>query len=243
MTIDPQLGPVFKRISTPEAHYLAELAIIQSDLKAAQACFQLYFDKYWDQTMTGENLVISGALFRDGIILYCSCFSKPNPKKPAAKSAKLDPDEVYSVLDDGWQDAYQGFLDVRDTFIAHNFGPLRQHNVGIQCREEGGQLRASKIMGSYATFGGWNANEAPAVLSFVGIALHHNNKRIEAAEKVVWEQALKLTPERLAALPDLNLSLPNREDWRGTRDKFRQNEQGRRTINPKGRSGRITGQT
>src|SRR5258708_37349163 len=114
--------------------YLAELYLLQADLNAAYSTLSLYFDKFaFSEGMReGEFATISSSLFRDGIILYCACFSTRDPNK-------LNPKTVYGHME-GWEGYCRKLLDIRDAFVAHNFGPQRQHNIVVIALEVGGQL-------------------------------------------------------------------------------------------------------
>ena len=94
MTKESDLRPeAYKFLSTLEAQRLAELYLIQGDLNAAYETLDLYFTHYaaTDVPKEGKAAIISPSLFRDGILLFCACFSRSDPDK-------LHPEAVYTHL-------------------------------------------------------------------------------------------------------------------------------------------------
>jgi hypothetical protein len=223
---------VFKALWSPAAHHLAESAILAADLNAARDCLELFFDKYTGSKV-GENRLIADALFRDGIILFCSAFDKTN-------AARLVPEEVYGEpCPDETLEAYQLLQNVRDTFAAHNFGTLRQHNVGVACEAEHGQLKPIEITHSFASFGGWNAAEKANVLLLVDLARVHLAAEISKVHSVLWREVCELSSDQLAERPELKIGLPYAEEWKKGRKSFRQNTRERRKIDLARQSGKI----
>ncbi len=206
--------------------YLAELYLLQADLNAAYSTLSLYFDKFaFSEGMReGEFATISSSLFRDGIILYCACFSTRDPNK-------LKPKTVYGHME-GWEGYCRKLLDIRDAFVAHNFGPQRQHNIVVIALEVGGQLLPAGYNQVFMRFVGWVADEGKQLLHYVEVAREHIKKSIEEAEKLVLDAVAALTAEELAALPDAELSMPNVADYRISRSKFRESGRGQRRPLP-----------
>jgi hypothetical protein len=225
---------VRKHLTTPEADELAELYLLRGDLNASRDALQLYFDKYLvnDEAKLGEEAIISGSLFRDAILLYCACFSTKD-------AGKLLPEAVYGHLEE-WKGYYQTILDMRDAFIAHNFGPQRQHNIVVLCKQEDGQLLPFGFTEFFIRFAGWIASEKEQILRFIDIGLEHLAGRIEEAGNRVTKAIENLTPEQLAALPDAEVLLPAREDFRKSRSRFHEDGRGERRPLPERQPGRTT---
>ena len=225
---DPTFRPeVCKRLTTPEAEHLAELYLIQADLDAAFNALDLYFEKY-AVTATpkeGRAAIISPSLFRDGILLFCSCFSTKD-------KTKLHPEAVYAHLGSDKMDYAQKLLDMRDAFVAHNFGPQRQHVIMIVCNDDGGNLSPLGFVQNFIRFAGWTVEERQKLLPFINVARDHLKGLIEVAEVPVMEQVTAITPDELAAIPDAEVAIPEAGDYRSSRSRFQKSGRGSRTPVP-----------
>lgn len=235
MTEKPNEYPeVYKLLSTPEAEHLAELYLLQRDLNAAHDTLSLYFEKHAvsDQLKEGEDAIISASLFRDGILLFTSCFSKTDHNK-------LYPESVYGHLK-GWEDYSQKILALRDAFVAHNFGPQRQHSIVIVCPKVKGELIPYAFSQYFIRFAGWVKSEGAEFLSFIDVAREYLKKVIEEVEKPVMAQVMAITPEELAALPDAEVVIPDVSEYRTPRARFRKGGRGSRMPVPQRRLGRTS---
>lgn len=236
MTQEPNLYPeVYKLLSTPEAERLAELYLIQGDLNAAYDTLDLYFTKYaaTDVPKDGRAAIISPSLFRDGILLFCSCFSTKD-------ESKLHPEAVYAHLGRDRIEYAQKLLDLRDAFVAYNFGPQRQHSIVIVCPQADGKLVPHGFTQYFVRFTGWVAGERKQLLPFIDIAREHLKDLIEAAEIPVMKQVMNITPKELEALPDAEVAIPDASDYRSSRSRFQKSGRGSRMPVPQRRLGRTT---
>lgn len=214
-----------KFLATPDAIRLAELYLLQADLKAAHETLTLYIEKYpFSVELSDEGRIISASLFRDSILLFCSCFS-------TREANKLEPQAVFGHID-GWEELYGRIHDTRDAFVAHNFGPLRQHNIVVICLEIDGKLEPAGFTQVYLRFAGWLADEAKMLLSFIEVADEHIKTRIEDAEQPIIKALQGSTSEELAALDDGDLALPGHTDIRSSRSRFREGGRGERLPLP-----------
>lgn len=214
-----------KFLATPEADYLAQLYLLQADLNAAYDTLALYREKFlFSENLTDEARIISASLFRDSLLLFCSCFS-------TKEADKLDPGAVYGHIDD-WESFYNRVYDTRVAFVAHNFGPQRQHNIVVICLEIGGELVPAGFTQVYMRFAGWIGIEVDKLLSFIDVARGHLTGRIEAAEQPVMKTLEEITSEELAALANGELSLPGSADIRTNRARFRKSGRGERQPLP-----------
>jgi hypothetical protein len=209
-----------KFLSTPEADHLAELYLIQGDLKAAHNTLSLYFEKFAfaEGMKEGEFATISASLFRDGVILFSACFSTKDPDK-------LNPEAVFGHLD-GWKEYCDKIRDLRDAFVAHNFGPQRQHRIVVIALEIGDEFVPAGFVQVFMRFAGWIAAEGKQLLHYVQIAREHLEKLIEEAEEPVLAIVANLISEELRALPDAQLKIPDPGDWRSTRERFHKSGRG-----------------
>lgn len=227
MTIDATPYPEHhKFLITPEADALAELYLIRGDLRQAQRTLSLYFEKYAyaEGIDQGDFATISSSLFRDGILLFCACFSTSDPNK-------LNPKSTFGHLED-WEAYCQRLLDIRDSFVAHNFGPARQHHIVVIALEADGELVPAGFVEVFMRFAGWIAAEGNQLLQYVEVALEHVAARIEDAEQPVYETVAAITADELAALPDAELTIPDNRDLRSSRAAFRAHGRGERRPLP-----------
>ena len=226
---------VYKVLQTPEAEHLAELYLLQGDLNAAHATLDLYFTKYAVSNVPkeGRATIISPSLFRDGVLLFCSCFSKRD-------KAKLNPEAVYADLGDDRMEYHSKLLALRDAFVAHNFGPQRQHHVVIIGRTIDGNLVPWGLTQYFIRFTGWIADEREQLLSFIDVARDHLKLLIDAAEIPVMEQVMAISSAELALMPDAEVAIPDAGDYRLSRSKFKKSGRGSRTPVPQRRLGRTT---
>lgn len=233
---EPNLdGAIYKRLDTPEATYLAELYLLQGDLNAAYAALELYFDEYaLEDGGAGNVAIISASLFRDGVLLYCSVFSTSDKD-----GVKLKPEAVYGHQAD-WEAFYTTLTDMRHAFVAHNFGPQRQHNIVVACVEIEDELQPAAFTQFFIRFGGWAASEKTPLLSFIDTARNHLEQRISEAEAGVMNTVAVLTPKQLNALPIAEVTIPSRKDFRTSRAAFRKKGGGSRRPLPERRLGRTT---
>ena len=223
----------YKPLSTPEAEHLAELYLIQGDLNTAYDTLDLYFEKYAvnEGPRYGRAALVAPSLFRDGILLFCSCFSTKD-------KSKLHPETVYAHLGADRLEYAQKLLDLRDAFVAHNFGPQRQHNIVVICPKADGKLLPYAFTQYFVRFSGWVGRERTQLLPFIDVAREHLKKVIATAEAEVMDQVVALTSEQLEALPDAEIVLPEPSDYRSSRSRFRQSGRGSRLPVPQRRLGR-----
>jgi hypothetical protein len=211
-----------KLLSTPEANHLAELYLLQADLDKAHATLSLYFEKFafFDGMREGAFATISASLFRDGIMLYCACFATDND------ADKLDPHVIYDDVEGGWTYC-EKLLAIRDTFVAHNFGPMRQHNIVVIVLEIGGELIPAAFSQVHFRFAGWIAEEGKRLLPHIDLAREHLKGRIEEAEKLVQDTLTTISSDELAALPEADgFRAPEDRDIRTSRARFRSRARG-----------------
>ena len=226
---------VYKLLSTPEAERLAELYLLQGDLNAAYDTLDLYFTKYAVTSVPkeGQAAIISPSLFRDGILLFCSCFSKKD-------ESKLNPQSVYAGLGEDRIAYYERLLALRDAFVAHNFGPQRQHQIVIIGRTLEGNLVPYGFTQYFVRFTGWVADESEQLLSFINVAREHLKVLLEAAEVPVMGQVTAISPAELALMPNAEVAIPDADDYRLSRPRFKKSGRGSRRPVPQRRLGRTT---
>jgi hypothetical protein len=211
-----------KLLSTPEANHLAELYLLKADLNAAYDTLSLYFARFAfsDGMREGDFSTISASLFRDGIMLYCACFATDGDPD------KLNPNDVYANVEGGL-DYCQKLLDIRDTFVAHNFGPMRQHNIVVIALEIGGRLVPAAFNQVHFRFAGWIASEGERLLPHIDLARKYLEERIKEAEEPVLEILKTISSDDLAALPEADGFLaPEDRDIRTSRQRFRNRARG-----------------
>lgn len=221
--VPPGLREVPKQFAA-QAHELEELTLIEHDLKTSLKSLKLWAEKYTDNgTVSDEQRIISGSLFRDGIVQFLPSF---DPKR----GYHLKRDEVYTKDD---QREYFEFLqDVRDCYAAHAFSPARQCLVGLHLDESdaASPLRSvSAIIGITATL---LKEEAPPLMSFIAIAGQYTTNKLTKLREELREQIRTIPTAELLQLPVRKLVDLRREDLRTSRRKF--SERVRAMTSPQG---------
>lgn len=197
-----------KRIDTPEARELAELLMMESDLRHANRALKIAADMLPEENDL-DGAAIRLSLVRDAIVQVCACFGPTEP-------FKLNLDEVPSVADQQWQDFYRFILDKRDTFAAHRFGPDRQCEI-MAFVGEGVGPRTSHIRSSWCGFADADHGN---FISFVGRVGLHVEGRIKTMTEIVNLQLAQMSSEELGALPEALITVAG--SLRTSREKYRQ---------------------
>ncbi len=208
---------VMKHLTFPEARSLEDLCVLRTDLEISLKAMTLYFDKFHQTGATFDpridEHVISMSLYRDAIILYTGCFSKTD-------ESKLKPEAVYDHISD-WEKLCNVFLDLRDSFIAHNFGAHRQHDVGVALVVENDELKFGSITNTAIRHLGFSANERDRILGWIDIAQKHVADLIKPHVDKLERKIKAMTQDELAALPEPSAAHPMQHESRLSRSKFR----------------------
>lgn len=109
-------GSVAKELTSEKAIQMAEVALIHNDLNTCIRSLRLIKERYLADDLARADQDIKLALFRDAVTLFVEAF--------VGTGFKLTLGKVYSGV--GHQEFFKWARDVRDTYAAHSFGPMRQ---------------------------------------------------------------------------------------------------------------------
>lgn len=196
-------------LTFPEALELGEMRLIEADLKAAILSLSTLHAQYPKGGGPPVDAPFCTALYRDAVIQFAACFDHKNGLKT---------DEVYAGVEGAA--AYMKHLRaIRDTFIGHTFGPMRQFSVAVvpgTLRRPHQLHHALFIFSTPAT-----ATSVDQLARFIEIARRHAVEKYEAAEKAVKERLKTMTVADLRALPLAVMDAPSADELRMTRRQFR----------------------
>lgn len=176
-------------LGTSDAIRLAELYLHQQDIARSIKAIEL-----WSLEFSGlakeDAVAIKSSLFRDAVLQFVGCFD------PTDKQHRLDATVIYR--DYGKADEYFRWLkDVRDSYGAHRFGPLRQAVVG------GARLPNGKhALGvSCSVYDGPELAERPRFRAFMKIAEKWLAAEFATLNAKVLDSVVNMSAEELSALP------------------------------------------
>jgi len=203
-----------KEITTPIAKELAEYLLLQHDIKSSFDTIKLWYEKYAGRkaTLTAEERLIALSLFRNSIIMFVGCFDKSAP-------LYLKESDIYKT-EDGGIIFFNWLKDIRDSYAAHKFGPLRQCVVGVIPNEDGVVIGWGHHVQIYA-------GPAPVAdakeqfLSFISKAGRYVDGKITDLSQQMVEAGKKMSRAEVAAL---NIARPHDVEpgqIRKSRDNFR----------------------
>jgi len=189
----PTDGPKreLRELTSPLARELAEYTILRNDLHDSFQMMKLWFEKYAGQqdNQTAEERLIALSLFRESIILFVGCFDE-------SARTHLSASDIYKD-EDGGMVFFQWLKDIRDTYAAHKFGPLRQCVVGVILDDSG------RLIGTghqHQLFAGPVAEQKASLLSFIRLADPFLKAKIKEIGKQLVEAVNAMTPAELANL-------------------------------------------
>lgn len=201
-----------KQLGSPLEEELAEMHLLLQDLTHSILAITLWFQKYAPEAnvqLSQEDFLISNSLMRDSIVQFVGCFDK-------TAQHKLNEQEVFGHIEGGIE-CFQWLKDIRDSYAAHKFGPLRQWVAGIIVSEDG------IIMGT-GNFGmpSWPFDKAQEqkIIRCMHTTRQYIETQIKTLENKLLSEAQKLTPEELSNLPNARTYALNSSEIRTSRKKL-----------------------
>ena len=201
-----------RELTTPIARELSEYTLLKNDLIQSFEALELWFNKYAGRKkddMTNEERLIALSLFRNAIIMFVGCFDK-------SAKVSLSETDIYSSRKGGLE-YFKWLQDIRDTYAAHTFGPLRQCSVGVLMDEAGTLVGTGHHVQIYA---GPIATAKGDILSFISAAGRHVEKIITDLALQMLKDAKKMTPSELAVLKVAEVHDVDPRKIRTSRDSF-----------------------
>jgi hypothetical protein len=203
-----------KRITTPAALELAELLLMQLDLRDALDVLTPFAKAEWPVGLEHAKLVRM-ALWRDTIVQTMACFTTS-----ANQRHKLDPEVVLGHIN-GWREIYQGFHDLRDAYAAHSFGALRQCEI-MACINDAGEVPSVASIAHMALRPGAPSYEqAHLLFVLISAGLENLATRIEVKENEALLEARAMPEGELLSLSMPVVSPPTSGEVRQSRSAFR----------------------
>lgn len=194
---------------SPLANEVSELILIKRDLEYCVAVFRL-FGLIAEDESHANNKLAATSLYRDGIISLMACFDESN-------QSSLKADAVYAGLENGMQ-YFRYLKDLRDTWIAHRFGPTRFATYGFLIDPKTGEIEGygDFVVESILA----EKSQAQQLTMFARHAFTFaeqlTNRKIEALKL----EAISLYPSQRKKLPDAQFRTPSSSEFRVGRRKY-----------------------
>ena len=215
-TNDAQAGMPLRLIESPTATELEEMQLILHDLQQASRAMKLWAKNYAPKEgeMDDETQLIFISMARDAIVQFVGCFD-------STAKIKLSAAEVFAHIENGVS-FFNSLKDIRDSYAAHRFGPMRQCVAGIIAADDGKIVGAGHLMQQGFPMDGEHVG--PFLIMIREAGKFTAKRCSELADKLKAE-ASTLTAEALLALPVARTTAPSSEQIRMSREKFRSKTQ------------------
>lgn len=214
----PDTGQSLKDMGTPTCRELGEKLLLMHDVAHSRKAMTLWFDRYCEtKEATEESAIIGHALFRDAIIQFVGCFEGKDG---------LTTQEVFANVEGGIE-YFQWLKDIRDSYAAHKFGPMRQCAVGVALDKTGTEVIGSGHL--MQTYHGPGKGAEQDMLRVMRITGKYLLARIDDLTKTLLEEARSLSHNQLLALPNVQTYAP--DEIRVGRDTFQKRMRSRHTDN------------
>ena len=177
-----------RSLTTTEARTYSEWVLLVGDLKYALKRAEIWENIAGAKSGNGCDAEVCVSLFRDAVISFVSCFDKQLP-------VHLDALNVYSQVPGGL-DYFNWLTNLRNTWIAHRFGPYRQCEVAIFIDINTGNIQG---IGNFSQlYYGPKAEAGGDLIRMIKIALEHagNHEKNHEDTIKVYVEGLKKS-ERL----------------------------------------------
>ena len=222
---DPTL--VRKALGSPDAIALAEIELLKHDLIESLQIAKILHTQYMGRDLNEEERLVATSLYRSSIMLWVSCFEKP-------RRGDLDASAVYYGDDLTF---FRSVIDVRDSFIAHRFGPQRQSATMAVIKD--GIVRG--IQQGTTKYSSCGPDELSNMMRLIGAGIEAAEAKAKPLGIAVLLELRKMSPAEVAALDDFEITPPDGTQTRMSRKEFRAQQAsskfpGRTRPNP--RSGR-----
>lgn len=181
-----------RRLNHPETEALEEAYLIQHDIRGCIDAIQIWYCDYASiPDPDRKQNAIGGALFRDAIVQFISCFDNSN------KKYRLDESELYGD-DPAKMAGFKWMLDVRNAYAAHRHGAFRQCCI-LAFRDIEKDLSG---LGPLVNFYRWPEPSGYAgMLHLMSIALQHIDAKVQRLHDKLFAVVKALTKEEFEAMP------------------------------------------
>ena len=204
--------PILKELTTPLARELGEYTLLKNDIEESFRVMKLWFEKYAGRKkheLTKEEELIALSLFRNAVIMFVGCFDE-------SAEVSLSASAIYGSKVGGME-FFKWLKDIRDSYAAHKFGPLRQCPVGVLMDETGNILGGGHQIQIYA---GPVASSKELILSFISVAGRFIERKVAELATQLLQDAKKMSAVELAALKAARVYDVPPHQYRTSREAF-----------------------
>lgn len=208
----PNIPPEYaggRELATRDALELGEWNLILHDLETALGNIEVLMTVYNGPDMPKRDHVIAEALYRDAVVQFVGCFDD-DPRK-----CKLSKGEVYRDVPNGL-DAMKYLQDLRDTFAAHNFGPMRQCYLIVMPGELASAFRPLRLTYSLPI-----PDLLPEYATLIRAAMKAATDKILALHEKVVAHLGELGAAGIGKLPLVSIRTAQPHEMRQSRASFR----------------------
>jgi hypothetical protein len=198
-------GVELRALETPLAQELAEMLLLQVDMKHSLSAMTLWKEKYASSN-DEEARIIATSLFRDAITQFVGCFD-------TTAKFRLSAEEIYGHDPNGLS-SFQWFKDVRDAYTSHKFGAFRQCVVGVALKAATEEVGIGQLQAIYR---GQNKEDGDQLIGFVQTASNVLDAKVEQLRQQVLKYIEGLNSEEIAKLKPASARTLKMEEARFTR--------------------------
>lgn len=192
----------------------AEWVLLVHDL---QRCLELL--EHWGQYQSLEDKTpretrVAESLFRDAVVSFVSCFDKENGR------VCLDAQSLYGSIE-GALGAFQWFYNVRNSSIAHRYGPHRLAHTVVIIDENTGELLGDGVSVYKMYQPSTGADALSALTALVQVAIKHSRSQVDDLRVKCKAEMDALYPSERRRLELASYRVPNERSLRLGRRKYR----------------------
>jgi hypothetical protein len=177
-----------KEVPFHDAVRISELFLLLQDLKECRRAAELWIELFGkDEKLSSDDIVIANSVIRDVIVQLVSCFDTQYAHNLKKNEVFKQPLEI---------EYFNHLVEIRTTYAAHRFGPLRQCSIGVVV--EGGKCKDIAYSGK--AFAGLEPDSAPGLVILINNAGAFAQQKFDEARQVLLAKMAALTPEQVAAL-------------------------------------------
>lgn len=200
---------VVRSHKSKQSHLVSELMILRDDLKNSMACFVQWrgllktlesLDK--DDPKYFSIQIIAKSLFRDGVVTFIGCFD-------TSVDNSLNEEKLYEGVDGATQ--FMKYLhDIRNMWIAHRHGPLRQSEWGVIINPDTGEIEHEAEVSSQYNYPEGSAIDG--ILRLIKIAEAHTAAHLEEQLDILRDVIEDMHPnarKKLKPIQIIQMDNPN----------------------------------
>jgi hypothetical protein len=185
---------------SPLADEYCQLYVHLTDIHFSIDCLRILIELYDAEKEADRDTNIQRrALYRSALLTFLGCFDQ-------GYRGSLDPEVIYQEKVSNHEEVFKHLWDIRDSYIAHHFGAMRQCHMGIIKMPDMfgvGPIALDPIVPSLEILKGYHDFMVPAE--------NWLQDRLPELHKAIHDEASKLSVKDVASLPPLSLG-PLRSD-------------------------------